>query len=327
LTLDFKGTGEHLRAMLKVMLPMVVGLGVFQINTLLDGLIAYSLAHPENQPDATWSAAGRELSYPLEPGAVTTLTLAQRLYQFPLGVFGIAIATAIFPALAGAWKGKNSEDRTEEIGGDSFDAVLRRGLRLTVFIGLPASVGLVLVREPLTRVFFQHGEFTYDDAMRSAAVLAGYGSAVWAYSLTHVVTRGFYAADDAKTPLKISLAMVVLNFALNLVLIWPLGVAGLAWSTATTASLQAILLIMLIRKHVDQPIDRVVIFSWGRAVLISTVMGAVLWFVAGWIDIDTASKSRLIVYLALLVAVGLAVYGSGAWLTKSPEMGWLKRRR
>lgn len=345
LTAAFAGTGVHFRGMLWTMGPMVIGLGVFQINTLLDGLIAYTLAASPDSAAQSFTFLGHRYDYPMESGAVTTLTLAQRLYQFPLGVFGIAIATAIFPALAHAAAQRNAggnhkliaaQERGVETsgpgdsagggrGGAEFAAIFRRGLRLTLFIGLPASVGLVLVRVPLTRVFFEWNEFTADDALRSAAVLMGYASAVWAYSLTHVTTKAFYAVDDAMTPLKVSGVMVAFNVALNLTLIWPLGVAGLAWSTAISAAAQSIVLIVLLRKHIDRPVTpdvlRGVAWTAGLTALMAGAVGAVI----GSVDPISLTKIQSLGVLGVCVGLGVAIMIGGAWLLKMPEVRELRR--
>ena len=359
----FAGTGVHLRKMLWTMLPMVVGLGVFQINTLLDGLIAYGLAAPEGVGRGGAMGVqlgGWSLSYPLEAGAVTTLTLAQRLYQFPLGVFGIAIATAIFPALAGAAGAIGSGMAATKAGGgrSSFAGIFWRGVRLTLFIGVPASVGLVLVRVPLTRVFFEWNAFTVEDAQRAAGVLLAYGSAVWAYSLTHVTTKAFYALEDAATPLKVSLGMVVLNLGLNLTLIWPLGVAGLAWSTAGSAVLQTLVLVTLLQRRMAGAAQNgseaegaiaggggaegghglkwwalgggVPGGVWGsvlRTVALSGVMGLAVAGVLWPFDVLAMGKLGCLGLLAASVVVGMGVYLAGAWAAGSPEMTWARRRR
>jgi putative peptidoglycan lipid II flippase len=334
LGLDFAGTGPTFRRMLVTMGPMVIGLGVFQINTLLDGLIAYTLAAPQTDLAVapTFTLFGREYGYPMDTGAMTTLTLAQRLYQFPLGVFGIAIATAIFPALAHAAAERKAatpsrDAKPQPAADDDFAAILRRGLRLTFFIGLPASVGLILVRVPLTRVFFEWRDFTGDDALRSAAVLAGYGSAVWAYSLTHVLTRAYYAVDDATTPLRVSLGMVGFNLALNLTLIWPLGVAGLAWSTALSATLQVGLLLALVRRHVARPITPPVLGSLVRTAGLTMLMAAAVAAVLSPFDVAGLDKAGCLGVLALAIAVGVVVVVGGAVGLRSPEVDWLRRRR
>ena len=133
------------------------------------------------------------LQYPLQEGAMASVTWAQRLYQFPLGVFGIAVATAIYPLLA---KQANMND--------SFTSTIHRGLRLVVYIGLPASAGLIFVREPLAAAVFQGDKFVSDDVILVGSILLGYAPAVWAYSMVQVLTRGFYAKGDMKTPVKIA---------------------------------------------------------------------------------------------------------------------------
>ncbi len=263
---------------------------------------------------------------------MTTLTLAQRLYQFPLGVFGIAIATAIFPALAHAAAQRVTPPQAApgskaepSGGGDDFAAIFRRGLRLTLFIGLPASVGLMLVRVPLTRVFFEWNAFTANDALRSAAVLMGYASAVWAYSLTHVTTKAFYAVNDAMTPLKVSGVMVALNLLLNLMLIWPLGVAGLAWSTAISAAVQSVVLIVLLRRHMDRPVTPEVVGGVMRTVGLTAVMAAAVGALIWVVDPTTLSKAQCLGVLGLCVLIGGAVVLAGAWLMKMPEVRELRR--
>ncbi|MEM8781479.1 MAG: murein biosynthesis integral membrane protein MurJ [Planctomycetota bacterium] len=314
-----------MRATLWAMGPMVVGLGVFQINTLLDGLIAYGLAAPEavasgpaSQPDSDGlSLFGRELDYPVGPGAMAELTAAQRLYQFPLGVFGIAIATAIFPALSAAGRAEQRED---------FSAIVRRGVRLTWFIGLPAAVGLVLVREPLVRVVFERGAFGRGDAAAVAWVLLGYGSAIWAYSLTHVLTRAFYARDDAVTPLFVALGMVAVNLTLNLTLIWPLGAAGLAWSTAISATAQCLVLVTLLSKHADEPLGRGVLAAGSKAAAAAVLMAAALLAVRSMNPGEILSWSGALALLAVMVPTGAAVYLAVAMGLRCGELRWLVTR-
>jgi putative peptidoglycan lipid II flippase len=180
---------------------------------------------------------------------------------------------------------------------------------------------------PLTRVFFEWRDFTGDDALRSAAVLAGYGSAVWAYSLTHVLTRAYYAVDDATTPLRVSLGMVGFNLALNLTLIWPLGVAGLAWSTALSATLQVGLLLALVRRHVARPITPPVLGSLVRTAGLTMLMAAAVAAVLSPFDVAGLDKAGCLGVLALAIAVGVVVVVGGAVGLRSPEVDWLRRRR
>ncbi len=317
LTLNFAQTLEPFKKMLWVMLPMVLGLAVFQINAAMDSLIAFGFAPKEGGADVL-ELFGRQWQYPIDDaGQVVALAGAQRLYQFPLGVFGIALATAIFPALAHAAADKSDAGRA------NFQTILHHGLRLAFFIGMPASVGLILVRVPLTRVLFEHGKFELQDSLRVAMILAGYASAVWAYSMTHILTRTFYAVGDSKTPLRVSMGMVAFNLVLNLTLIWPLGAAGLAWSTAISASVQVLILLGLVRKHVDRPIDKRVLMGWARTLLLSFVMTLMIAPLMMKYPAETLTWSGSLGLLAAVVLIGAVVVLAGARLTGAEELGWL----
>jgi putative peptidoglycan lipid II flippase len=342
LSRSFKGTWPAMRSMLLMMGPMVIGLAVFQINALLDALIAFFFAPAVDEAgkalDQPLTMFGQSFQAPLRNGDVAALNWSQRLYQFPLGVFGIAIATAIFPALSAAASKFMGNDREElapdELPGtppeaalDEFASIVRQGLRLTIFIALPATAGLILVRVPLARTVFEHGSFTSNDAMRVSLILAGYASSVWAYSMTHTLTRAFYALKDAKTPLKVSAAMVLLNLTLNLSLIWSLGAAGLAWSTAISAALQVVLLVLLLGKRVKQPIDDSVIASWTRSMIATTVMAGVLFAIDVIASPYAESWSASAGLLGVMVVLGIGVYFAIAKLTKAEELNWLRRRK
>lgn len=314
-TLNFTGTRTHLAAIFRIMLPMLAGLAVFQINSAMDTFISYLLSSRDGS-EVMATLMGKDLYYPIQSGAVAALAWSQRLYQFPLGVFGIAVATAIFPALS----------RFAVSDRDGFERTLRNGLRLTVFIGLPASVGLIMVRLPLTRLIFQYGRFDLEDATRVATILAGYATAIWAYSATHVLTRGFYALKDAKTPLRITVVNVLLNLTLNCIFIWYMGAAGLAWSTALCAMWQTFLLIRAMRRYVKMPLDDVVLWSWFRTAVLSVIMGVVLYPMLSMVDLAALSRRESAGMLCVLIAVGVGVYLAGAWVLKADELRWLLKR-
>jgi putative peptidoglycan lipid II flippase len=301
-----RSAAPHMRRMLRQAFPMFLGLGVLQINTFIDGLIA---SYPSTIGSTIFGHP-----FPLESGANTALNNAQRLYEFPLGVFGIAVATAIFPALA----------RAAHAAPEAFADILRRGLRLVVYIGLPASIGLILVRVPLTAAILQGRNFTAEDSQRVAFVLLGYAPAIWAYSMTHVLTRAFYARGDAMTPVKAAVAMVGLNFALNVTLIWtPLKEAGLAWSTAIAAIVQVVILLRLTRRYAAHVVDREVLMSWLRSAIVSAAMGAVVWSIAHLILPPHELTWRwAVLQLSLLVPAGMASVAIVSVLLKMPEMWW-----
>lgn len=317
-TLNFAGTRDALRSIGAMMLPMTAGLAVFQLNTLMDSLIGFGLSSADANQKLNLGYAS--VDYPMRAGAVTALHFAQRLFQFPLGVFGIALATAIFPALVHAAAGRIDDS-------SRFRQTLQQGLRLAAFIGLPASVGLILVRVPLTRLVFERGQFSPADTARVAVILAGYASAVWAFTFIHVLTRAFYALKDARTPLRISLGMVGLNLVLNLSLIWFLGAAGLAWSTAVCGGLQAVLLITALRRHIDRPVNGGVRRSWANSLLLTSIMAAVLVLIMTvWPDPQGPTAVSAIRLFAL-VATGIALIAIGGYLTKADELRWLMTGR
>ena len=318
-----EGTGEPLRKMLRVMGPMVLGLAVYQVNALLDSLLAFGLSAPRGGSE-TFTALGRAVAYPMQSGDVAALQWAQRLYQFPLGVFGIAIATAIFPALAAAAGREERSDRDTNAGDEtrSFRGILRRGLTLTVLVGLPAAVGLVLVREPLVSVVFERGAFESSDVPRVATILVGYAVGIWAFTSTHVLTRGFYARQDSVTPVKVAVSMVALNLALNLTLIWPLGAAGLAWSTATTGIVHAGVLAVVLHRRVGGLVNAALLGSWGRSAAATLLMIAVAWPVANWAGPRYASLGVLAIVVPAAIVTFLA---AAAWLSRDELRALLRR--
>lgn len=300
-----EATGEAGRT-LRRFLPVLVGMGTLQLNTLADTLLAMW---------PVWvgpTLFGRPV--PMDDASNAILGFTQRLYQFPLGVFGIAVATAAFPQLA-----RDANDPS------TFAGTLARGIRLSLFIGLPASLGLLLVRHDLVAVMFSGaGGFSDEGLSRSAAVLAGYALAVWAYSLNHLLTRAFYAQDDTITPMRISLAMVVVNLALNLVLIWRFREAGLAYATAFTATLQMLLLAVVQRRRLAGAPS--VLPAMLRITAVSLAMAAAVWLTLTLLP-QPETWSGHAVRVASAVAVGGIAYVAVSVATRSDELRQLLARR
>jgi putative peptidoglycan lipid II flippase len=313
------GAAAHVRSMLKLMGPMVLGLGALQINTFVDGLIAgYAVTFGDTLP--AWAPAVGGEPYPLDEAANAVLFYAQRLYQFPLGVFGIAIATAIYPSLS-----RQASDPVR------FRDTLRRGLRLSAFIAVPAGVGLILVARPLAATLFLGGEFDATGVDRVATVLVAYATAVWAYSLSQVLTRAYFAQGDSVTPVRVSLVFVGLNLALNLILIWPLQESGLAWSTAICQAGQVCVLLVLLHRRPELAatgvVDRSILRSWGVTIGLSCIM-ALAVAAAMWLPLpDLGGPWRQsIARLALAVVIGAVIYVIAAAALRRPELRWIVRR-
>ncbi len=322
----FYGAAQRTRRMARRFVPVVIGLGTIQVNAFLDAFICLwpVLVGP--------TIFG--ITYPLEDGSYVLITHATRLYQFPLGVFGIAIATAIFPLLA-----RNAGDERKTL------ETLRQGIRLAWFIALPASIGLLLVRQDLVEVMYAAPEvfdrsgqiaapiegearngFSREGIIASANILLAYAVAVWAYSLNHVLTRAFYARGDTTTPMRIALVMVALNLTLNLILIWPLQEAGLAASTALCAMLQCGILFTLLQRRLSAPIiDADTRGGLTRAVIASAIMGGGVALLEALLPMSHA-WSQGAFRLAALTFAGTAIYAVAAALIAAPELRWLIRR-
>ncbi len=197
--------------MRRLMLPAIFGVSVTQINLLLDTQIA------------TW----------LVTGSPSWLYYADRLLEFPLGLFGIGIATVILPSLAKLHTRKND---------DEFTQTLDWGIRIVSLFGWPALAGLMVLAQPIIMVLFMRGEFSQHDVIQVSFALFAYMSGLVSFMFIKVLAPGFYARHDTKTPVRIGLKAMVANMALNIMLAPFLGFIGLALATTLSATLNAALL-------------------------------------------------------------------------------------
>jgi putative peptidoglycan lipid II flippase len=289
-------TRQRLRRIRRGMVPTMVALTVTQLNTLSDSVVAWVLATP---PDgsATISWLGN-VAYPMKQGAVAAIYLGERIYQLPLGLIGVAAATVAFPLLSRhAARGNR----------DAVARDLTLGLRLVLLAAVPCAVGLAILPEPIARLLYERGQFTADDVLRAARMIAVYGAAVWAYCALPVLVRGFYAMDDRTTPLRVAVSVVALNLALDLTLIWPLAETGLAVSTAVSAVVQVAALAMLFSKrHVPLLWGKMAVTAL-RAVVAAAIMGAVCLAVLKCVP-ERAGTWNALWRVAAPMAAGTVVY-------------------
>jgi putative peptidoglycan lipid II flippase len=273
------------RRMLKLMLPVLFGSSVAQISILFDTLIASFLA----------------------AGSISWLYYSDRLMEFPLGVFGIAVATVMLPSL--------SDEHARE-SPEGFSAMLDWALRLVILIALPASVGLIVLAEPVLATIFYGGVFTAIDVTMASASLIAYALGLLGFILVKVLVTGYFSRQDTRTPVRIGVAALVLNMVLNLVFVLSLlGMgfaaphAGLAAATTISALFNAGLLLRgLLRSGVYRPAP-----GWGpfasRVCVGTAMMGtAVYWLqlrFGSWIAMSLVERSFA---LAACVLGGFAVY-------------------
>ncbi len=309
---DWRGALDRVWKIARDMLPVVIGLSITQLNAVLDSLIAWGFTQP---------AGGGPLmplpgspAYPLTEGTATALYLGQRLYQFPLGVFGVALGTVLFPLLtAHAQRGET----------DKLRADLSLGVRLVLAIGIPASVGLMLVAHPLATLFFQYGKFDAEAARQTGDMIACYGSGVWAYCGLLILQRGFYATGDRLTPMYVGLGALLLNLALNVSLIWPLGGRGLAIATALVAAIQCLATAWLLQRRVGSLRWSEIGATFTKTAIAAGAMAVVCWLLLQALaTADGYGLTSRGIKLVLPLAVGTVTFLVVAWLVRLPEP-WL----
>ena len=300
------------RKMLRLSLPVALSAGVLQIGVLLDKGLAFFLASPPGtQSGGAFAVLGYSVPYPLAEGAAARLNWAQFMYQFPLGVFAIALATAIFPKL--------SRDAALDGGrNDAFRGGLRQGVEAALFIGLPASAGLVLVREPAVRVLFERGQFTPFDTGWTALSVGVYGAAVWAFSLQQILGRAYYALGDMTTPLVWAVLNLLANVVVELPLIWtPLGEAGMAVGTLVSFAAQSVLMLWVLDRRLGglglgRSAGPVLKMLSATALMVGACV-ALRWL-PGW-PAGVTTRGAAVQLLAMLVV------GGGVYLGAARAMG------
>lgn len=297
------------KEIIAAMLPVLVGLSVTQINTLVDSLIAWGFSAPES---ATPAEAAK---YLLPSGTASALYLGQRMYQFPLGVFGVALGTVMFPLFSRhAQRGDFAELRRD----------FMLGLQLVVAIGIPASVGLVILADPLTDLLFRHGAFDSEDARQTAQMIRAYGIGVWAYSALLIVQRGYYAVGDRATPLRVGILAMVFNLVLSFALIWPLGGEGLALATAISAMLQVVLITWGFQWQVGRLEWRSLLRTIGQSFIASSLMTAAC--LGSMRILKEGQVSSRLVSVAIPVGISMLTYFLVARFLKMKELGVLLHR-
>ena len=303
---------EAFRRVVLLMGPMVLGLTATQINTLVNDFVALWLSgSPEKGTSFTF--LGRAIDYPLWEGAVSHLFYAQRLYQFPLGVLGVSLATAIFPVMSAAVAQRDFSDLCRTVS---------RGLRCTVFVALPATVGLLLVSRPIVAAILQRGEFTHIDSGKTAVTLSFYALGLVGYFTQQVLTRVFYSLQESGVPAKSAVLAVFINLLLNLTLVWSLGTAGLAAATAICSYVQVVILATVLQRR----FGRAILAGLGTAIRdtsLATLCMALTVVAARHL---LSGRSTAFVLLAA-VSAGTAVYVGVARVLRIEMLSLLWDRR
>jgi len=262
----------------KLIIPALFGVSVTQINLLLDTLIASFLI----------------------TGSISWLYYADRLLEFPLGLFGIGIATVVLPSLSKL----HSKDEPKQ-----FTATLDWGIKVVSLFGWPALAGLMVLAQPIIMVLFMRGEFTQTDVLQVSMALFAYLSGLLSFMFIKILAPGYYARQDTKTPVKIGIKAMVANMAFNLMLAPFFGYVGLAMATTLSATLNAWMLYRGLKKAQIYHLSKSTKIFISKLVVAATVMALVVYQLSGdfntWLSMDFFEQ---VFQLIFCIGMGCASY-------------------
>jgi putative peptidoglycan lipid II flippase len=264
------------REILRLMAPATLGLAAVQINVFVN----------------THLATGQE------QGAVSWLQYAFRLMYLPIGLFGVSIATASLP------------DISRHAAGDDLRAIrstVSRGLRLMLMLNVPATVGLMVLAEPIVALIYQREAFNANDTVSTAAALMFYAPGLLGYSAVKIASPTFYSLRDSRTPVMVSVLSIAVNLGINLILVRLLGFRGLALGTALAAVLNAVILLWLLRGRLGGIEGGRVARAFLKITAASLLMGLAAYLSAGWLAVATTAEGELAKLITVFGAITAAL--------------------
>ena len=277
--------------------PSVIGVLAYQINVIV----------------------GRTLGFFVGDYVPAALNYADRLMELPQGVFGVSLATYMLPTLAAiAARGAMDEFRHE----------ISRALRFLMVVTVPATVGLVVLGEPIVRLLFERGRFTAENTAHAAFALQFSALGLTFFSCTSILARAFYARKNTRTPMWTAVISMAANIAFALCLMWPLKEGGLALANSLSAALNATLLFVFLRRDVGSLHGTAIASAAVRIGVAALVMGAACWGSYHWLALRL-TPTTLANNLALAlgpIAVGVAVYFAAAFMLAGTELRALVKR-
>ena len=287
----------------RLAVPIVVSSSVTQVNILIGTILASFLP----------------------TGSISYLYYAMRFIQFPLGIFGVSVATAVLPTLSTqAARGEMKE----------FRETVSLGLRLVFFIMFPAIAGIIAFRLPIVNVLLQHGEFDRNSTLGTATALLYYAVGLWAFAGVRIISQAFYSLQDTRKPVKIAIIAVLTNISLSALFVCrtPLGHGGLALATSLAAMLNVGLLTIRLRKKIGRIDASRIARSLMKIIPASIAMGVIGWLISQ--DPVWGHGGRSLYKIALLgggIAISILFYAGAMWALKSEELhfvwGIMQRRR
>lgn len=301
LRLKLPRVDDDVKRLLKLIIPAAAGAGAAQINLAISTALAGWL---------------------LAEGSISAINYADRVNQLPLGMIGIGLGTILLPTVTRLLRKGNEAQAME---------TQNRGIELALFLTLPAAAAFVFAAEPIVQGLFQRGQFDATDTIRTAWVLSAFSIGLPSYVLVKVLTPGFYARADTKTPVRLAMLSILVNIVGNLVLIPTVGVIGSALSTALSSSLNVAMLYSTLKKRGHFAADAQLRRRIPRLTIAALAMGGALYFIKPWFAPYTqGSLLTTLPALAVLVGIGVAIYAIACFATgafRPADIKALIRRR
>ena len=267
---------EKLKKFFRLFLPGIVGSGVIQLNIVIGTIIASFLP----------------------VGAISHIYYADRLNQLPLAIFGIALGIVLLPSLSKAIKSSNQE---------TIHNIQNRSIEFSLLISLPSAIGLFILAEPIIYILFERGAFLQEDTFYTARVLGYFALGLPAYIIIKVLVSCFFAREDTKTPLYISIVSVISNIVLSLLLIESMREMGIALATAISAWINALLLYVMLSLRNNIKLDSLLVSNSIKILISSIVLVLVIYGLKAIIFEDFVSNSILLNSLFLLLTIFLTI--------------------
>lgn len=289
------------RQFFSLVLPVLLGLSMNELNLLVSQYLGSGLGE----------------------SILSALKQAQQIMQLPIGIFAAAIGLSIFPTMTShVTKGQM----------DKYKYDVTMGLRTILFITIPATVGIAVLREPMVRAMYLQRAFTETNLETVASILLFYCLGIVGYSAQQILNRGFYAIQDTKTPVRINIFVLLLNIVLSVILVIPLAQHGLALAYSLSGTVSMLLLYLFLRQRIGQMGGRSILKSALQSLLVSLLMGVIVYWAVYQLELswDMGSKFAQVGQVLAGVVIGVVVYAVAVIAMKMEEtrlfFGIIKRR-
>src|SRR5947209_1413624 len=290
---DFKWRDPGVRTILGMMGPAMIAASAVQVNVAVNSIFASGLGD----------------------GPIAWLNIAFRLMQLPLGIFGVAVATVTLPLVSRSAAVGNTEE---------FRSALAHSVRLVLLLTIPAAIGLIILAEPIIQLIYQHGRFTHEATIQTAAALRFYAIGLAGYSADKVLAPAFYALDKRHLPIFVSLASIAVNLLLNWFFTFHLhlGHRGRALSTSLVAVTNFFFLYSMMRHYTKRLETGAMLKTIGKLLVAGTVLVAICWLASGcfFMRYPNAPAWQNAMVMLVTICCGAGAFFSAAYLLRVTEV-------